>query len=177
MLVSPKPRSESPVEPLLDRFLLGRFRFFHAQSFGLRSPLQGYSGLVDEAQKGLKCQSLIEFQRRVYTTLLGFFTPPALWLCKSLSRVSPNFSIGLFVKTTPLVFRFLVGQTKADSGNTLQVTQCRFLKDAGSDACIKACKVPTEAFFRKEIGLNLELEPNHQTGSCRLCFSKINRRG
>lgn len=177
MLVSPKPRTESPVEPPLDRFLLERFRFFHAQSFGLRSSLQGYAGLVDEAQKGLKCQSLIEFQRRVYATLLGFFTPSALILCKVLSRVSPSFSIGLFVRTTPLVFRFLVGKTTTDSDNTLQITQCRFLKEAGPDACIKACKVPTEAFFRKEVGLKLELEPNHQIGSCRLCFSKISRKG
>ena len=164
-------RRSSKTEPWVDKVLLERFRFCHAQIFGIRSPQNGYDGLVDEAQKGLKFLSLTDFQRKVYATLLGFFTPTALLLCRGLARVAPKLTIWAFTKTTPLAFHFLVGDMAQSQPAQLHIPRCKFLQEAGPEACIKACKVPTEAFFRKEVGLQLELEPDHQTGSCSFYFA------
>lgn len=163
-------RRSSTTEPWVDKVLLERFRLCHAQSFGLRSPIGGYKGLVDEAQKGLRFLSLLEFQRKIYATLLGFFTPTALLLYRGLARVAPSLAIWVFVKTTPVAFRFLVGEMEQTQPAQLHIPRCNFLQQAGADVCIKACKVPTEAFFRKEVGVQLDLEPDHQNGSCSLCF-------
>lgn len=51
--------------------------------------------------------------------------------------------------------------------------RCRYLEEAGcASICINSCKVPTQEFFRTEMGLNVTLEPNYEDFSCQFVFGK-----
>jgi Beta-carotene isomerase D27-like, C-terminal len=40
----------------------------------------------------------------------------------------------------------------------LQVKRCRYLEDAGcASVCVNTCKVPTQEFFMKDMGLPLQV--------------------
>jgi len=43
----------------------------------------------------------------------------------------------------------------------LVIEKCRFLETSGCvQTCINACKVPTQNFFKEEMGLDVTLQPN-----------------
>ncbi|CAN0196751.1 unnamed protein product [Ascophyllum nodosum] len=58
-------------------------------------------------------------------------------------------------------------------GQGLLVERCRFLESAGcASICMNTCKVPTEDFFMKDMGLALEMTPNYEDFSCQFSFNK-----
>ena len=38
--------------------------------------------------------------------------------------------------------------------------------------CINSCKVPTQEFFEKDMGMDVALEPNYDDFSCQFVFGK-----
>ena len=51
--------------------------------------------------------------------------------------------------------------------------RCRYLEQAGcASICINSCKVPTQEFFEKDMGMALEMEPNYDDFSCQFRFGK-----
>eukprot|EP00882_Tetradesmus_deserticola_P032227 GHRQ01036481.1.p1 GENE.GHRQ01036481.1~~GHRQ01036481.1.p1 ORF type:complete len:155 (+),score=48.63 GHRQ01036481.1:2-466(+) len=65
-------------------------------------------------------------------------------------------------------FRCQVGQ-----GMGVLVERCRYLEQAGcASICINSCKVPTQEFFEKDMGLPLTMTPNYEDFSCQFSFGK-----
>ena len=55
----------------------------------------------------------------------------------------------------------------------LEVERCRFLEAGGcASACVNLCKVPTQTFFRDDMGVPLLMEPDYDDFSCRFSFGK-----
>jgi Beta-carotene isomerase D27-like, C-terminal len=53
----------------------------------------------------------------------------------------------------------------------LHVQRCRFLESSGcASICVNACKIPTQTFFRDEMGIDLLMEPNYETYECQFSF-------
>lgn len=54
------------------------------------------------------------------------------------------------------------------------VKRCRFLEEAQcASMCVNSCKVPTQNFFRKNMGLPLTMTPDYETGECQFAFGKV----
>ena len=55
----------------------------------------------------------------------------------------------------------------------LEIERCRFLEAGGcASACVNLCKVPTQTFFRDDMGVPLLMEPDYDDFSCRFSFGK-----
>ncbi|MCX7782877.1 MAG: DUF4033 domain-containing protein [Meiothermus sp.] len=150
----------------LDRWLLERFRSAHTSSFGKLSARPGFDGLVEEVHEVMRSYSLEDMQPRIFQTYRAFFTPPLLAFVRLMVRIAPNLAHPLLVWSTPLAFRFLVGKSEPLTKNQLRISRCRFAEQAGADACLRACKLPTETFFREALEVELRLEPDHLNLSC-----------
>jgi Beta-carotene isomerase D27-like, C-terminal len=51
------------------------------------------------------------------------------------------------------------------------VEKCRFLEESGClKTCINACKIPTQDFFSRDMGITVTLKPNTTDLSCRFEF-------
>lgn len=150
----------------LDRWLLERFRSAHTSCFGKLSARPGLEGLVEEAQEVVRSYSQGDMQQRIFQTYRAFFTSPLLGFIRLVVRIAPNLAHPLLMWSTPLAFRFLVGKSERIGQKQLRIGRCRFAEQAGIEACIRACKQPTEAFFREALEVELHLEPNHSTLSC-----------
>ena len=43
------------------------------------------------------------------------------------------------------------------------VERCRYLEEVGcASACMNSCKFPTQEFFKRDMGLDVTLEPNYE---------------
>lgn len=150
----------------LDRWLLERFRSAHTSSFGKLSAQPGYVGMVEEAREILRTYSQDDLQKRLFKTYRIFFTTPILSLGRLIASSAPGLAQTLLMRSTPLAFRFLVGPSRIVSENQIRIGRCRFAEQAGSEACLRACKLPTESFFREALEVELHLEPNHSNLTC-----------
>ncbi|KXZ56875.1 hypothetical protein GPECTOR_1g79 [Gonium pectorale] len=83
----------------------------------------------------------------------------------------------LFPSWLPGAFKWLMGPCKVNDveidggavgkGHGVLVERCRYLEQAGcASVCINSCKVPTQAFFAKDMGLPLTMTPNYDDFSC-----------
>lgn len=53
---------------------------------------------------------------------------------------------------------------------------CRYLEEAGcASVCINSCKVPTQAFFERHMGLPLEMKPNYEDFSCQFRWARAGK--
>ena len=53
------------------------------------------------------------------------------------------------------------------------VCRCRYLEQSGcASVCLNSCKVPTQEFFRQDMGLDLCMTPNYEDFSCQFDFGK-----
>ena len=51
------------------------------------------------------------------------------------------------------------------------VSRCRYLEETGcASACANSCKLPTQAFFARYMGLPLRMTPDLDTYECRFAF-------
>lgn len=79
---------------------------------------------------------------------------------------------------TPLFFQFLVGPShpnarKDGQPGGLVVEKCKFLQESGCKGmCLHICKLPTQQFFRDELGMALTVSPNFETQECQWSFGE-----
>ncbi|CAM9294855.1 unnamed protein product [Heterosigma akashiwo] len=60
-----------------------------------------------------------------------------------------------------------------DAGQGLLVKRCRCLEESGcASICVNTCKIPTQTFFKENMGLPLLMEPNYEDFSCQFSFGK-----
>lgn len=54
------------------------------------------------------------------------------------------------------------------------VKRCRFLEESQcASICVNSCKIPTQNFFRQNMGLALTMTPDYETGECQFSFGKL----
>jgi len=54
------------------------------------------------------------------------------------------------------------------------VKRCRFLEESQcASICVNSCKIPTQNFFRHNMGLALTMTPDYETGECQFAFGKL----
>jgi len=55
----------------------------------------------------------------------------------------------------------------------LLIKRCRYLEESGcASVCINICKVPTQTYFREQLGVPLTMQPNYDDFSCLASFGK-----
>lgn len=87
---------------------------------------------------------------------MGFLT----WLIGSTKRTRVTVSVGK--EDQPQ-------QQQWHSGVVIE--KCRYLDRAQcKGACLYLCKIPTEDYFRQEIGLPVYMKPNFEDKSCEIFF-------
>ena len=54
------------------------------------------------------------------------------------------------------------------------VKRCRFLEEAQcASICVNSCKIPTQKFFRENMGLPLTMTPDYETFECQFAFGTL----
>lgn len=54
------------------------------------------------------------------------------------------------------------------------VKRCRFLEESQcASICVNSCKIPTQNFFRENMGMGLTMTPDYQTGECQFAFGVL----
>ncbi|CAM9736703.1 unnamed protein product [Chrysoparadoxa australica] len=171
--------------------LLGYFRSKLADECGGQSPTEGYDGLMEMILAlNSKFMSQVETQQASRRTLQALFPS---WLpgafAVMFSKPFPGFSNRLNAWVTWWASQWLMGPSELNNveetndgssgkGQGLLVTRppfdsCRFLEHSGcASVCLNNCKIPTEEFFAKDMGLLLEMKPDYEDFSCQFSFGK-----
>lgn len=64
-------------------------------------------------------------------------------------------------------------QDAKDLYYAVKIERCRFLEEAGcASVCANCCKMPTQEFFEKDMGLSLYMEPDYKTYGCTFMFNR-----
>eukprot|EP00640_Fibrocapsa_japonica_P004983 CAMPEP_0113952842 /NCGR_PEP_ID=MMETSP1339-20121228/90648_1 /TAXON_ID=94617 /ORGANISM="Fibrocapsa japonica" /LENGTH=210 /DNA_ID=CAMNT_0000961511 /DNA_START=253 /DNA_END=885 /DNA_ORIENTATION=- /assembly_acc=CAM_ASM_000762 len=146
---------------------------------------EGFDGLMDiVARLNVAYKTKRETQEAARDVLLSLFPtwlPPAF--AALFSANIPALSCRMNALVTKLTCGWLMGSDmelydvestdwgEAGVGQGLLVKRCRFLEGAGcASVCVNTCKVPTQEFFDKYMGLPLYMEPNYDDFSCKFNF-------
>jgi len=93
----------------------------------------------------------------------------------------PEFSYRMNAWATMMAGTWLMGECEVndcetDSGKLginqgLLVKRCRFLEESKcASVCVNTCKIPTQTFFKEEMGIDLTMAPDYETGECQFSF-------
>jgi hypothetical protein len=170
----------------LDALLLAVFRRFVQDEIGFASAQPAMAGLAEEGRHYMLRASEEEQQQMVVRVLRRLFTPLGPPFYKVfMSGVLGGRQLGpwfyapaLTSWVTPLFFKFLVGPSvpnfRADGQlGGLVVEKCRFLQESGCKGlCVHQCKLPAQAFFKDDLGLELTVAPNFETQECQWSFGE-----
>eukprot|EP00898_Chlorokybus_atmophyticus_P007108 jgi/Chlat1/7399/Chrsp6S07431 len=169
----------------LDRFFLSRFRLAIAHEVGRDSPLAGYAGLVESARALLaSSKRRYNVEEKTRRVLQSLFPPLLLPLFRAL--ISPLGggvpAAVLTARVTKWSCEWLMGPCKLtpvtlpdnnrviDNAGVL-VEKCRYLEQTGcAGICVHTCKMPTQAFMMRDMGVPLLMEPNYEDFSCQFSF-------
>jgi Beta-carotene isomerase D27-like, C-terminal len=117
-------------------------------------------------------------QAKSLAVLRSLFPP---WLPRQykiwFSGPFPAFSCRMNAWATYVAGTWLMGECNVNdlpqrgTSQGLHVQRCRFLESSGcASICVNACKIPTQTFFRTEMGIDLLMEPNYETYECQFSF-------
>jgi hypothetical protein len=172
----------------LNAAIMHLFRARMVQALGgADSPLpQGdYRAIIDLTRR-LNAQPPGKTRAQTRAILLSLFPS---WLPRAFavlfSRFLPGFSARLNAWATALTCQWLMGPCAvvdvepaphapsafSGVGMGVKVDRCRYLEEAGCAAvCANSCRLPTQAFFARDMGLPLSMEPNFEDFSCTFRF-------
>eukprot|EP00878_Enallax_costatus_P027060 GHUV01029098.1.p1 GENE.GHUV01029098.1~~GHUV01029098.1.p1 ORF type:complete len:163 (+),score=35.01 GHUV01029098.1:1189-1677(+) len=99
------------------------------------------------------------------------------------SKPLPDLSCRLNALATAVTCQWLMGPCTVNdvelddgtvgSGMGVLVERCRYLEQSGcASICINSCKIPTQEFFEKDMGLPLTMTPNYEDFSCQFAFGR-----
>lgn len=167
---------------LLNQLIFSLFRRKMADALHSDSPLQGYPAIIDLTRKlnslGSPRQTQIE-TRKILNSLFPSWLPPAFKVM--FSKPLKAFSCQLNAFATWFTCQWLMGpctinDTPVDGGligkgHGVLVARCRYLEESRcASICINSCKIPTQEFFEKDMGLPLTMAPNYETFECQFSF-------
>ncbi|KAJ3691866.1 hypothetical protein LUZ61_021030 [Rhynchospora tenuis] len=167
---------------LLDHVLLNFFRTKMVQEVGWDSERAGYDGLIEVANRLMKGKSNQETQLSAVRVLKSLFPTWLLVLFKMLVAPIADGQVAsmMVARATALSCKWLMGSCSVNSvvlpdGNSCSsgvfVERCKYLEESKCiGICINTCKLPTQAFFKDYMGVELYMEPNFEDYSCQFNF-------
>jgi len=171
-----------------DRTALSMFRGAMVKNLGQDVMEQGYDGVMRLALMLNQRYEPLETRARTRSILRSLFPVFIIKLFPLMfARPFPAFSAKLNAYITSVTCSWLMGPMKLfdlkaeemedDWGDGksqgILVERCRFLEESGcASVCINTCKVPTQEFFIKDMGIPLSMEPNYDTFECEFKFGK-----
>lgn len=181
----PKPSYDAIDAQPLNQLVYGLFRRKMVAALDDKdSGMEGYDGIVDLTRRlnalGSPRQTQV-LTRKILNSLFPSWLPPAFKVM--FARPLPDISCRLNAYATWLTCQWLMGAcevnaVEVDGGDVKEgygvlVKRCRYLEESGCvGVCINSCKVPTQEFFEKDMGLPLTMEPNYETFECQFSFGK-----
>lgn len=169
----------------LNQLVMGLFRRKMVAAIGSDSQLSGYEAIIDLTRKlnssFPEARQVQEATRGILNSLFPSWLPGAFKVM--FSKPLPDFSCRLNAFATAVTCQWLMGPCKVNDvelddgrvgeGMGVLVERCRYLEQAGcASICINSCKVPTQEFFARDMGLPLTMTPNYDDFSCQFSFGK-----
>lgn len=189
LVVGPDPKTRpdydsisGPLGHSTDQVFL---RFFHAclyeqvENEVYKGDPATFEDIVRLAIELNEKEPAITVQSKALATLRSLFPS---WLPKQyrflFSEPFPEFSYRMNAWATWVAGTWLMGNCTVNNepkpGQGLHVERCRFLESSGcASVCVNACKIPTQTFFKEDMGLDLTMEPNYETYECQFSFGKV----
>lgn len=165
-------------------FLMDLFKRKMVHEIGEDTQMVGYEGLIDLTRalngKYGTPKGTQEATRRILKSLFPSWLPSAF--AAMFSRPMPELSCRLNAWVTALTCQWLMGPCEVNDvdlgngklakGQGVFVERCRYLEESGPcvSVCVNSCKIPTQEFFEKDMGLPLEMVPNYEDYSCQFRF-------
>ncbi|KAL7552248.1 hypothetical protein ACHAWF_015476 [Thalassiosira exigua] len=195
--VATKPDYSSihgPLGPIVDGVLMSLFRAKLAERLDgpdnrLRTPDSelaptDFMGIVDlTSRMNAQYNNRTEVQELAREVLVSLFPPFILDRYPSwFARPFPEFSARLCAWATVAGGTWLMGECEVndvpgmDGGERqgVLVKRCRFLEESQcASICVNSCKIPTQNFFRRNMGLALTMTPDYETGECQFAYGKL----
>jgi len=172
----------------LNAAVMGLFRARMAAALGgadSAAPPGDYAAIV-ELTRRLNARPPPETRSATRAILRSLFPS---WLPRAFavlfSRRAPAFSARLNARATAAAGAWLMGPCAVvdvepaphapdvfdGRGMGVKVERCRYLEAAGCAAvCANSCRLPTQAFFARDMGLPLAMEPDFSDFSCTFHF-------
>lgn len=181
----PKPSYTELDEKPLNSLVYNLFRRKMVDALGGQdSSMSGYDAIIDLTRRLNALGDPRDTQhvtRQILLSLFPGWLPPAFKIM--FAKPLPGLSCQLNAFATWLTCQWLMGQCEINSveidggdvkeGYGVLVKRCRYLEESGCvGICINSCKIPTQEFFEKDMGLPLTMEPNYETFECQFSFGK-----
>ncbi|KAK9832816.1 hypothetical protein WJX81_004138 [Elliptochloris bilobata] len=167
------------------RAIMALFRQKMVAALGRDSSRDGYDAIVELTHLLNKYQTAKETQAVTRAILKSLFPP---WLPAAFkvlfSRPLPGLSCQMNAYVTMLTCQWLMGPCKVNDveldggrigkGHGVLVERCRYLEETKcASVCINSCKLPTQEFFREDMGLSLTMTPDYNDFSCQFSFGRV----
>ncbi|XP_074267830.1 beta-carotene isomerase D27, chloroplastic isoform X2 [Silene latifolia] len=166
----------------LDDFFLNSFRQKLVEEVGWESEKEGYDGLIELANGLLVGRSKEKASQAAVRILKSLFPPFLLDLYRTLITPIGGGKIAaiMVARVTAFTCQWLMGPCSVNSitlpdGSSCQsgvfVERCKYLEESKCvGVCVNTCKLPTQTFFKDEMGIPLLMEPNFKDYSCQFSF-------
>ena len=184
------PMTEKPSYEDIDGQVLNQivYRLFRSKMVaaldGKDSKEEGYKAISDLTRRlnGLGTPRETQVRTRaILNSLFPSWLPGAFKVM--FAKPLPEISCRLNAWATWLTCQWLMGECTMNAaevdggeikdGHGVLVKRCRYLEEAGCvSVCINSCKIPTQEFFEKDMGLPLTMEPDYETFECQFSFGK-----
>lgn len=190
-----------PLGPLVDSLLMSLFRVKLSERINrpsniinnnnIRTPdsklaLNDFMGIVELASSmNSQYNNRTQVQNMAQDVLVSLFPPFILdrypsWFAKPF----PEFSAKMCAWATTVGGTWLMGECEVNdipemdnirgTNQGVLVKRCRFLEESQcASICVNSCKIPTQNFFRQNMGLALTMTPDYETGECQFAFGKL----
>ncbi|KAF9619828.1 hypothetical protein IFM89_009579 [Coptis chinensis] len=172
---------------VFDHLFLTLFRNKMVQEVGWDSDMPGYDGLIEVANRlMMKNRNNSETVDAAVRILRSLFPPFLLELFKMLVAPLGRGKVAaiMVARVTALSCQWLMGPCKVNSvdlpdGSSLEITgvlveKCKYLEESKCvGICINTCKLPTQTFFKKYMGVPLVMEPDFSDYSCQFKFGVL----
>lgn len=184
-------RIHGPLGPFVDSLLMSLFRIkFSERLSRVRIPdsklavddFMGILELTSTMNSQNSNRTLVqEMSREVLVSLFPSFILDRYpsWFAIPF----PQFSAKMCAYATVWFGTWLMGESEVndvpelDNGGKQQgvlVKRCRFLEESQcASICVNSCKLPTQNFFRQNMGLALTMTPDYETGECQFVYGKL----
>ncbi|KAL3807132.1 hypothetical protein ACHAXA_010183 [Cyclostephanos tholiformis] len=184
-----------PLGPLMDSLLMSLFRAKLSERLNnpgnsiliedSRLAADDFEGIVELTSKmNSRYNNRTEIHEIAREVLVSLFPPFILDRYPSwFARPFPVFSARMCAWATVVGGTWLMGECEVndvpgmsiDGGRDqgVLVKRCRFLEESQcASICVNSCKIPTQMFFRQNMGLPLTMTPDYTTGECQFSFGK-----
>ena len=184
-----------PIGPFVDIILMSLFRVKLAERLNninneirtqdSKLPLNDFMGIVElTSSMNAEYNNRTEVQELAREVLVSLFPTFILDRYPSwFAQPFPIFSAKMCAWATMVGGTWLMGEChvndvpELENGGKAQgvlVKRCRFLEESQcASICVNSCKIPTQNFFRQNMGLALTMTPDYETGECQFAYGKL----